>query len=84
MDERPNGARLGDVVDNTTLMLLLIPVVLVELVMKVIALVSLKKAPATRGPKAAWAIGIVLTSGVGWIAYFLVGRLDASPAQTKP
>jgi len=72
-----------DTLDPTTLVLLIAPVVLLELVMKVVALVSLKNTPATKGPKWAWAVAIVVTSSVGWIAYFLFARTDA-PVERHP
>lgn len=60
--------------DDTTLLLLLVPILLLELGMKVAALVHLSRAERTKGPKALWAALIVLTTGLGWILYFLVGR----------
>jgi hypothetical protein len=60
--------------DETTLGLLLAPLVLLELGMKLIALLNLRKQEQTNGPKWMWVLVILLVSLFGWMAYFLVGR----------
>ncbi|MBN2358977.1 MAG: PLDc_N domain-containing protein [Deltaproteobacteria bacterium] len=61
---------------DTTLVLLTAPLLIGELVLKIVALVSLYHRPAdqVRGPKAAWAAAIVLLSIIGWAGYFIFGR----------
>ncbi len=59
---------------DQNVLLLLVPVLLIELSMKVVALVSLSRAERTRGPKVVWALAIVLTTVIGWALYFIVGR----------
>jgi hypothetical protein len=55
---------------------LLIPVILIELGLLVIALVDLIRRPQTRGPKWAWALVIVLFNFIGPIIYFVAGRKE--------
>lgn len=62
--------------EQTTL-LLLVPVLLLELAMKVAALVSLSRAEATRGPKVMWVALILFVSLLGWAGWFAVGRRNA-------
>jgi hypothetical protein len=64
---------------DTTLILLLAPLVAAELALKIVALVNLYRRPAAqvRGPKAAWAVAIVAVSGLGWAGYFLFGRTES-------
>ncbi len=52
----------------------LIPIVLLEISLMVIAVVDLVRRKQTRGPKWAWAIVVVLVSIIGPIAYLLFGR----------
>jgi hypothetical protein len=55
---------------------LLIPVVLIELGLMVIALVDLIRRSRTRGPKWVWVLVIVLINFIGPIIYFVAGRLE--------
>ncbi len=57
-------------------LLLLIPIVIIELVLMVIALIDLVKQPRTRGPKWAWVLIIVFINLIGPILYFILGRKD--------
>jgi hypothetical protein len=52
----------------------LIPVILLQLVLVVFALVDLIRREKTRGPKWLWAIIIVLGELLGPILYLLIGR----------
>jgi hypothetical protein len=52
----------------------LIPIILLELALLVIALVDLIRRERTKGPKWAWALVIVLINIFGPIAYLLFGR----------
>lgn len=62
--------------DNQTLILMLVPLILAEITMKVLALVNLSRQTRTRGPKLMWVLLILFLSIVGWAAYFAVGRED--------
>jgi hypothetical protein len=55
---------------------LLIPVVLIELILMITALVDLIRRSQTRGPKWAWALVIVLVNLIGPIIYFVAGRKE--------
>lgn len=56
---------------------LIAPILVIQLVLYVVALISLYKAEATRGPKWLWVIIIVLGSMIGSVVYFVAGRKDA-------
>ena len=53
---------------------LLVPIILIELVLLVIALRDLLRRKKTRGPKWAWALVILLIQIFGPIAYLVFGR----------
>jgi len=55
---------------------LLIPVVLIELTLLVVALVDLLRRQKTRGPKWLWLIVILFIQIIGPIAYLFAGRVD--------
>jgi hypothetical protein len=52
----------------------LIPVILLQLGLMIVALIDLIRRERTRGPKWVWALVIVLVNLVGPIVYFVVGR----------
>jgi len=52
----------------------LIPILVLQLVLMIWALVDLSRREKTRGPKWLWAIIIVLGELIGPIVYFLFGR----------
>jgi hypothetical protein len=52
----------------------LIPIILLQLGLMIVALVDLIRRERTRGPKWAWALVIVLVNFIGPIVYFVVGR----------
>ncbi|MHB0878049.1 MAG: PLD nuclease N-terminal domain-containing protein [Anaerolineae bacterium] len=54
----------------------LIPVVLLDLTLRVIALVDLVRREQTNGPKWVWALVILLVSLFGSILYFVIGRRE--------
>lgn len=56
------------------LLLLIIPVVLLEVSLLVIALLDLLRRKRTKGPKWVWALVIVLINIFGPIVYLLAGR----------
>lgn len=62
---------------DTTLLLLLLPLVIVDLTMRVVALVSLARRPRVRGPKLVWVLIILCVSFFGWAGYFLFGRQES-------
>ena len=57
---------------------LLIPLVIIELVLLIVALWDLIKREHTRGPKILWVLVIFLFNFIGPIIYLVVGRSDES------
>jgi hypothetical protein len=53
---------------------LLIPIILIELVLLVIALIDLLRRNKTRGPKWGWLLAILFIQIFGPIAYLIFGR----------
>lgn len=60
--------------DNMTLILALLPVILIQLGLLVLALLDLLKNPNPNGPKWLWGILIVAFQIIGPILYFVIGR----------
>ncbi len=52
----------------------LVPLILIQLVLMVVALVDLARRERTRGPKWVWALIIILGELLGPILYFVIGR----------
>jgi Phospholipase_D-nuclease N-terminal len=52
----------------------IIPIVLLQLVLMIVALVDLSRREKTRGPKWVWVLVIILGELVGPIIYFIFGR----------
>ena len=55
---------------------LLIPVLVIQLVLMIAALVDLIRREQTRGPKWVWALVILLVNFIGPIIYFVAGRKE--------
>jgi hypothetical protein len=53
---------------------LLVPIVIIQLVLVLVALHDLRGRVTTRGPKWAWVLVILFVNFVGPILYFTVGR----------
>lgn len=60
----------------TELLPFLVPIVLLQIALMVIALVDLVRRERTRGPKWVWAVVIVFINIIGPVLYLLVGRED--------
>ncbi len=52
----------------------IIPLVLLQLILMIVALVDLSKREKTRGPKWLWVIIVVIGELLGPILYFVIGR----------
>ena len=50
------------------------PILLIELILKIVAFVDLSKRRATNGPVILWVFIILLINTIGPILYFTVGR----------
>lgn len=53
---------------------LIAPLLIVQLILMIIALIDLSKIHATNGPKWLWVIIIIFGNLLGSIVYFIVGR----------
>ena len=62
-----------NIFDSQTFLYIL-PLLAIQLVLDVIAVLDLAKRPKTRGPKWMWLIIILLVATIGPIIYFVVGR----------
>ncbi|TJY38520.1 PLDc_N domain-containing protein [Cohnella pontilimi] len=63
--------------DEQTLLKALLPLVFVNLVLVITALISLFKAQAVRGGKKwVWALVIILINMIGPILYFTIGKKE--------
>ncbi len=54
----------------------LIPVLVVEIILLIFAILDLAKQQATRGPKWMWVLIILFIQIIGPIAYFVLGRKE--------
>ena len=55
---------------------LLIPILIIQLALVVVALLDLSRRSATRGPKWVWVLVILFVNVIGPIIYFAIGRED--------
>ncbi len=55
---------------------LIIPLLVIQLGLMIVALLDLARREHTRGPKWVWAIIIIVGELIGPLAYFLFGRSD--------
>jgi hypothetical protein len=64
--------------ETSKLVLLLLPIVIIQLTLMIVALVDLvKREKVTGGNKLIWGIIIVLFNIIGPIIYFIIGRKEA-------
>ncbi|WP_181350662.1 PLDc N-terminal domain-containing protein [Thalassobacillus sp. CUG 92003] len=50
------------------------PLIVIELILKIVALISLSRTNTTYGPKWLWILIILIINTIGPVAYFIVGR----------
>ncbi|KGR89011.1 PLD nuclease N-terminal domain-containing protein [Lysinibacillus sp. FSL K6-0057] len=50
------------------------PLIIVQIILMIVALIDLRKIHATNGPKILWVFIIIFANLLGSIAYFIVGR----------
>lgn len=60
--------------DQTTLVLLLLPIIAIQLGLMIFTLIDLAKNPNPNGPKWLWGILIVFVNILGPILYLVIGR----------
>lgn len=63
---------------TTELFLLILPIVLIDLTLKTVALIDLYRRPKANGPKWLWTLVILLVSTFGPIIYFIFGRMKGA------
>jgi hypothetical protein len=71
-----NGLSPEVIAKIISFMPLILPLVLIELVLIIVALTDLVRREKTRGPKWMWAIIIVFGEMLGPILYFIFGRIE--------
>ena len=54
--------------------LLLIPLILIQILLMIVALVDLSRQERLRGPKWAWALVVIFINIIGPILYFVAAR----------
>lgn len=61
-----------------SLILIMVPVLLLQLILMIVALVDLIRREAERvnGPKWLWALIVILVNFIGPILYFIIGRKE--------
>ncbi|MDQ0352003.1 hypothetical protein J2R98_001835 [Alkalibacillus filiformis] len=59
---------------DATLIQLLLPLGVLQLILIVIALIDLRKIDETNGPKWMWVLIIIFFNFIGPIIYFIIGR----------
>lgn len=59
---------------DTTIILALLPVILIQFALLIFALIDLLRNPNPNGPKWLWGVLIVLFQIIGPILYFVIGR----------
>lgn len=55
---------------------LIAPLIVIQLILVLVGLISLLKAPATRGPKWIWIPIIMFITLLGPVLYFVIGRKE--------
>lgn len=55
---------------------LIAPLLILQIVLMVVALLDIRKIEQTNGPKLIWVLIIIFISTVGPIAYFIFGRKE--------
>ena len=66
-----------DAFTDVNLILLLAPLIIIQFILIIVALVDLFKGKETLGPKWLWLLIIVLITTIGPILYFIIGRKRA-------
>ena len=54
----------------------LVPILIIQVVLLIVALLDLVKQEHTRGPKWMWAVIIIFINFIGPVVYFVIGRKD--------
>lgn len=68
------GGTYLDIANDSNLLLILLPLLILQLILLVVALIDLLKRQETNGPKWVWLLVILFINILGPIVYFLWGR----------
>lgn len=68
------GGTTLDIANDSNLLLILLPLLILQLILLVVALIDLLKRQETNGPKWVWLLVILFINIIGPIVYFLWGR----------
>ncbi|MFC4388852.1 PLD nuclease N-terminal domain-containing protein [Gracilibacillus marinus] len=58
----------------TEMLPIIAPILIIQFILMIVAIISLVKTEATNGPKWLWAIIIVVVNIIGPVLYFIIGR----------
>lgn len=53
---------------------LIAPILIIQLVLQIIAIIDLIRVPETKGPKVMWLLLILISGMIASIVYFIIGR----------
>lgn len=68
------GGTQLDIANDSNLLLILLPLLVLQLILLVVALIDLLKRQETNGPKWVWLLVILFINILGPIVYFIWGR----------
>lgn len=68
---------MKDDLDISQILSIVAPIIVIQLILMIIALVLCVKAEQTRGPKWVWILVILFGNMLGSIAFFIFGRRNA-------
>ncbi|WP_144023668.1 PLD nuclease N-terminal domain-containing protein [Paenibacillus sp. FSL H8-0548] len=65
---------MNESIELSEILPIIAPIIVIQLILMVIALILCAKAEKTRGPKWVWVLIIIFVNLVGPIAFFIAGR----------
>ncbi|OME71567.1 transcriptional regulator [Paenibacillus sp. FSL A5-0031] len=65
---------MNNQIELSDILPIIAPIIVIQLILMVIALVMCAKAESTRGPKLMWVLIIIFVNIFGPIAFFIAGR----------
>lgn len=68
---------MNDLVFDSTMVMLILPLAVIQLILAIVALIDWVRTEETNGPKWMWLLIILLVSLFGPILYFIIGRKNS-------
>ncbi|WNF38685.1 PLD nuclease N-terminal domain-containing protein [Bacillaceae bacterium IKA-2] len=68
---------MNDLALDSTMLMLILPVAVIQLILVIVALIDWVRTEETNGPKWMWLLIILLVSLFGPILYFIIGRKNS-------